>query len=973
MRFVHLNANGVRPRVDELRRLTRSAFAISVQDTRLRDPDQQALWEEWWPEFHSFFFAHDDGGPGCALLVRSTLRHEVVSRISKDRQRLLSVLVTLPDGWRILLSSLHAAPANPERGGEPLHVDLLRRGLDFPAAVLVGDLNARSELLGCRSSNRSGDVLEAFLGDSGVLVLNDPSVPTFSHSSCDFSDCIDWALATPTAAASFSCSTGMDVGSDHWPLVVQRASSSGVARGTPALPRWRTTGDSWQEPFCASLLQHLHDGGLLPPRTPSTPEQLEAAASSLESAVAASADEVLSRSRPRLDTVLAPPWWLRALITERRKLRRQHAVRPSFELRRQLSDLRRAIRRAVEDARSSLLERKARAFAQGPRVRHFWPAVQRWFANRPPALPPLRLPDGTLAFTPEERTQEFARHLRAALDVPTHPDFEEEAFQETERAIADDLRLLPVPADDDPEDEDLVTRPVSLVEVYRLVQELRPGKAPGPDGVSTDLLRAAPDELGEVLAALFTASLRMGFVPARWRLAWMRLIPKPGKPLTSAVDFRPIALTSCVGKLLERLVARRLLPWCSERGLLPDEQSGFRFGRDAIEQVVLLEQRITQAFNGGLCTAVAALDIAKAYDSVWHAGLLHLCRDTLPPPVTRWIAGFLRDRSAQVLQDGLLSPPFPTPGGVPQGSPLSPLLYVLYTRDMPLPRGPRLGASAYADDVAVWASAASPAAAGRLLEPFLDDLLSWGNRWRLRFSAAKTQLAFFSRRQGGWAEEQLAAPVFCGLQLTWRDEVDLLGVRLDRRLSLLRHVRRTSQRVAPRILHLQRLSSSLRPVPRWVRVLLVKVLIRPCWTFVAPAWTPACDSAWERLEQLDRRAIRAALGEYRDSGVDTILQRARLPSLRSTFQRLGARFLLRHVARANHHLLGAFSTDVRQRPDLLRQDEPLERLLAWVDEEDRTDVVEFVRQAYDPPPRHGAGRASRARFNPPERWGISPW
>ena len=134
----------------------------------------------------------------------------------------------------------------------------------------------------------------------------------------------------------------------------------------------------------------------------------------------------------------------------------------------------------------------------------------------------------------------------------------------------------------------------------------------------------------------------------------------------------------------------------------------------------------------------------------------------LPDNVSRWIAGFLANRTATVLEPGALSAPFSTPGGVPQGSPLSPLLYTFYTRTMPLPRGQRLGATAYADDIAIWAAAASPSAAWTRLEPHLTALAAWGRRWRLRFNADKTQAAYFTRRSGGWRPQEVAAPSFDG-------------------------------------------------------------------------------------------------------------------------------------------------------------------------------------------------------------------
>lgn len=137
-------------------------------------------------------------------------------------------------------------------------------------------------------------------------------------------------------------------------------------------------------------------------------------------------------------------------------------------------------------------------------------------------------------------------------------------------------------------------------------------------------------------------------------------------------------------------------------------------------------------------------------------------------------------------------------------------------------------------------------------------------------------------------------------------------------------------------------------------------MIQPCLTYVAPAWTPACDTAWERLEMLDSRAVRAGLYEQRDSDILSLLKRARYPTLQSIMHHIGADFLQRHARRENVHLLGVFTTDIRQRHDLPRQNEALERILAWIDSPpDRQLIISFVRQRSEPLPRGGSGRASR--------------
>ena len=478
-----------------------------------------------------------------------------------------------------------------------------------------------------------------------------------------------------------------------------------------------------------------------------------------------------------------------------------------------------------------------------------------------------------------------------------------------------------------------------------------------------------------MLSGLYTGSLLCGHVPSRWRVAWVRMLPKPGRGLTSPEDFRPIALTSCLGKLLERLLARRLLLFCTDRCLLPPEQSGFRPGRDCLEQVVLLAQRSAQGLNGGLATAVASLDVSRAYDSVWHAGLLFRCREALPDATCRWIAGFLHSRTAAILEDGFLSAEFPVPSGVPQGSPLSPLLYVFFTASMPLPRGVQLGATAYADDVALWSTAATPASAWDTLRPHLHGLVQWGCRWRLKFSPAKTQAAFFSRRLGNWPPEALACPSFSDTELPWARDVRILGVRLDRRLRLLRHAQEIARRFAPRVLELRRLMDTFRGVPSWVGVLLYKSLVRSALLYAAPVLVLLCNSGWRVLERLERRALRAALHARMVTPIAELYQRARLKPLRQESHRLAGLFLARHALRANSHLLSSFAPEVDQRADIVRFEEPLDRLLACVAPRHRRRVVDrihtaagrFVSLAVS------SGRPSRGLSHPPTFWGVSPW
>lgn len=961
----HANVNGMGPRTEEVRNASADFAVVVLQDTRLRGTRVNAeFWRRHWPGYTAYFYCHDDDGPGSVVLTHQSFRTGLVLRTSVGRQRLISVKLHCRDGRVLRISSLYASQGLLERS-------LLDLAADAPAWLLVGDFNARHSELGCQSSNDSGELLNSFIEESGAVVLNDPRVPTFSHCSYSFSDCLDWALCSPSISSRLNCRVGTDIGSDHLPLVL--ASSSGArGRRVPVAPpvRWRTSRVEprvWDS-FCATLGTKLSSIAT-PVVGPATPELIDRLAEEVECAVTQSADLTLMRSAPTVHSHrLKFPWWLRSLIEERKHLRLllSRSSPPDPSIRRSLNYLRRAIREAIPAYHRELAERKAKQFSSGPRGEEFWPSVRQWFRTVTPTLPPLQYGSVT-AVTAKERADVLGSHLETALSGHQSPEFDAAFLQETEELVTahrftqEDTSPDPAP-----------TSAVTGREVAREISRLYSGRAPGPDGISTDMLKHAPFRLAVVLAELFTLSLEVGYVPKRWKQTYVRMLPKPGKVLTRPVDFRPIALTSCVGKVLERLFARRLLLYCDSHQLLPEEQSAFRKKRGPQEQVVLLAQKALQAMNGGEATAVVALDMAKAYDSVWHAGLKRQCLEAFPGPTAKWIWSFLGGRKAAVLEDGFLSEEFGIRAGVPQGSPLSPLLYIFYTRGMPLLRGEGVGSTVYADDIAFWACRLTPLASWRVLEAGLRSLLRWLNQWRMSLSLEKTHLAFFSRRPN-WSNADFGTPGFLGLQLEWRTSVTLLGVTLDRQLSLIPHARAIARKLGPRVLELRRLLQANRSIPRWVGLLLHKCLIRPAVTFAAPVLPLCSATAWETFERVERRGLRAATRSRLSTPLDVLAGRAgRTKPLAREVADQGAAFLQRQLAAGNRRLLGAFVPEFPQRHDLVRWDLPLERLCSFLEPDVRRQLGDWLEErGFRGAPSH-PGRPSRGRTRTPDVWGVSP-
>ena len=188
--------------------------------------------------------------------------------------------------------------------------------------------------------------------------------------------------------------------------------------------------------------------------------------------------------------------------------------------------------------------------------------------------------------------------------------------------------------------------------------------------------------LAPYLLSLFTASLRFAHIPPLWKVARVVAIPKPGRDHASPKGYRPISLTSCLSKVLERIIAERLTFFLEHGQLLPRSQYGFRKGRSTELALWRFVTEATSALQKRQSMVLLSLDIQSAYDNVWHVGLIRkLATLGVPPSLLAWILSFLSNRQAHMhighaVCSCLLSM------GVPQGSPLSPILFLVFVGDL---------------------------------------------------------------------------------------------------------------------------------------------------------------------------------------------------------------------------------------------------------------------------------------------------
>ena len=487
-----------------------------------------------------------------------------------------------------------------------------------------------------------------------------------------------------------------------------------------------------------------------------------------------------------------------------------------------------------------------------------WKLV-KWAKNRgtpyKPYTPSLTRPDGTVATEPQEKAQ-----LLEASFFPTPPE-----------ADLQDLfsARYPQPID---------MPPISEREITDTLRKTAPHKSSGPDEIPPHILIRFLPELLPCLLHLFNACWQGGHHPRAFRDSFTVVLRKPAKgDYTIPKSYRPIALLNTMGKALESIIATRI-SWAAEKySLLPPTHVGGRKGLATDHAIHLIVEGIHHAWEQGEKASLLLLDVSGAFDNVSHERLLHnLRKRRLGGAISSWVASFIQDRTTVLRLPEFSTDKLSVRTGIPQGSPVSPILYLFYNADLVercCDRNRNTLATGYIDDVGILATGKTYLETGKSLRRAYNKAKQWEKTHASVFSPAKYMLIHFDPKARG--SESLPSITLDGHVIQASETAKYLGIILDRRLSWEPHLNYIAAKASHKLALLSALNGSTWgfTLTDLRKTYLATVL--PQFLYCASVWyipeggygrQTRQNLAERTLNSIQRRAAIIIGGAYRNSG-----------------------------------------------------------------------------------------------------------
>ena len=847
LRIMQWNADGINTKIAELNHFVKEhkIDVVIIQESKLTENKPT-------PKLYGYATVRSDRpgsefpGGGLLTYIKHNVAYRKVGSAKNGNVEAQSVSIQQSANRWLDITNIYIPPKAKENNITWIPTS--------EAAILAGDLNGHTPLWDrTQPSDEMGDKIVDYILEKNLFCCNTGEATRHNWNTGGGST-PDITLATPSLANKVKWTIGDDLGSDHLPIIIT-VDNIPTKRHVKKQRRrrWRRKGGDWIG-FCQRVEERLGTAG---DQNTGINERVKR----LNDILIEAGKEFIGTSVPRTSSSWMNPG-VRAKVRKRNQLRRDIANKRSEWL------------EACKEANIAVQNAKQEAWVQyleeiefGASPDELWRIIKSLDSLAPNEALIVK---GKVITTNPKKADAFAKHYARVSKL---------SFSKEERAINLQLKKR-IREEKTKTKEEVSCREFDMCEMDAAIKSMKKNGAPGKDNIPPSFLKNLGTLAKQELLDLFNESFRTAYIPSIWKHAIIIPILKAGKPASQLSSYRPISLTSCMVKVLERMIGSRLYYLAETEEWFCKTQAGFRKQQSTEDQILRFVQNVSDGFQEKPAkrTIMVQLDYSKAYDRVWRQRLLlDMIEIGVPMQMVLWFRSFLTDRRAQVLYNGSYSRDVLMCQGLPQGAVTSPLLFLFYINGLSEAIPGDVENALFADDASIWTSDCDLNKANTRLQRALNKIEEWSTGRKMDLNVSKSEVSFYSTstKEAKWRPNLTV----CGKTIPYNECPKFLGVHLDRSLAFQKHVEYTTKKVEQRCRVLACLASKEWG---WRKKHLRQVYIttqRTVLDYAASAWQPwLSNTSMNKLETAQNAALRLVTGQYRSTPVEALRKEAGVES-----------------------------------------------------------------------------------------------
>lgn len=730
---------------------------VCLQETHLRPEKTVAM-----KEYNIYRKDREDNTHGGVAIL--THQNNYSSQITLNTNlEAVAVKVLYPEACTIC--SIYIPPdQNPQLAA----IENLIQQLPAPY-ILTGDFNAYNVLWNYKNisyTNQRGKLIEQIL-DHATL-LNNGAPTHFSAQYGTFST-IDLSLCDTKIAANLHWDVIPSLhGSDHFPVVITNLLKQLSPK--PTTIKWDLKNANW--PIFTSELDKVNITLTDEPNINLKIKHFE------QTIIDISHNTIGAKKLPNNTRIV--PWWnkkCQEAVKENNKALKKYKKQQTIDNLIELKKTKAIKRRIIKQSKTTSWQNFVSTINPDTPSKQIWENINKIKGKHILINTTTILKNGEIINKPEDIVNTLAKTF---ADISSDKQYTEQFLAIKSEAESTEINITN-------DNDHPLNIPFKIWELNATISKLKNNKSPGPDGIPYELIKHFSDGTKLELLNIFNHIWTTHTFPDSWREAIVIPILKPNKLQTEATNYRPIALSNTICKIMEKMVSNRLTWYLESNHLFSNYQCGFRAGRSTIDQLFKLQTEIQSAFDNKQHLIAIFFDLEKAYDTTWRYNILKTLTEDykIDGNIMYFIKNFLTNRCFKVRSHGCLSDIQNQDNGVPQGATLSVVLFLIAINKIISCVSFPIKMSLFADDLVVYCKHKNIQNITTQLQNTLNNLQEWTEHTGFRFSPSKTKAVHFCRLRGAHIDPTLK---LYGNNLQFTNSIKFLGLIFDKKLTWKTHI-----------------------------------------------------------------------------------------------------------------------------------------------------------------------------------------